>query len=100
MALHGRDAELALLDEVLASGRAGRGRALCLTGEAGIGKSTLLADRARSRDALVLSGAAWESGGAPPYWPWLQVLRGAAITVHALPSQCSENGHTFFELSV
>ena len=28
--------------------------------------------------ALVLWGSAWEDGGAPPYWPWVQVLRSYA----------------------
>lgn len=84
-ALHGRDADLALLDETLASARGGRGRALFLTGEPGIGKSTLLAEaRARAGDARVLAGAAWESGGAPPYWPWQQVLRDAGISWETL----------------
>lgn len=92
MALHGRDADLALLDETLASSRTGRGRALFFTGEAGIGKSTLLREaRVRApRDAAVLAGAAWESGGAPPYWPWQQVLRDAidqfGDRVRALPT--------------
>jgi hypothetical protein len=26
----------------------------------------------------VLWGSAWEDGGAPPYWPWVQVLRSYA----------------------
>lgn len=76
--LHGRDADLEVLDETLAAARAGRGRALFVTGEAGIGKSTLLAEARARAGALVLSGAAWESGGAPSYWPWIQVLRDAA----------------------
>jgi hypothetical protein len=75
--LFGRDAELAAIDEVLASARAGRGRALFVTGEAGIGKSTLLAEARARASRSVLDGAAWESPGAPPYWPWIQVLRGA-----------------------
>jgi predicted ATPase len=44
----GRDAELTLLDEVLAELRSGRGRAVLVEGEAGIGKS-----------ALVVAGLAW-----------------------------------------
>src|SRR5262249_46080669 len=80
--LFGRDAELVAIEEVLASARAGRGRALFVTGEAGIGKSSLLAEaRARAcpqgSPSTVLDGAAWESPGAPPYWPWIQVLRAA-----------------------
>jgi DNA-binding CsgD family transcriptional regulator len=40
--LHGRGAECALLDDVLAAIRAGESRALVLHGEAGIGKTALL----------------------------------------------------------
>ncbi|ATO14798.1 ATPase [Micromonospora sp. WMMA2032] len=52
-----------------------------VTGEPGIGKTTLVgaaADQARRRGALVLGGACWESDTAPDYWPWMQVLRRLA----------------------
>jgi DNA-binding SARP family transcriptional activator len=74
----GRERELALLEEALADARAGRGRLVLLSGEAGIGKSRLadeLANRARALRMTVLWGAAWEAGGAPAYWPWVQALR-------------------------
>ncbi|MCF2527554.1 ATP-binding protein [Yinghuangia soli] len=54
------------------------GGLVLVTGEAGIGKTTLVtgaADEARQRDALVLGGSCWDSGNAPGYWPWVQVLR-------------------------
>jgi AAA ATPase domain len=58
---------------------AGRGGVLCLTGEPGIGK-TRLADGAAavaaSRGMRVYWGRCFEDGGAPAYWPWIQVLRG------------------------
>ena len=47
-------------------------------GEPGIGKSRLaeeLASRARANGAEIHWGRCWEEGGAPPYWPWVQVLR-------------------------
>ena len=56
----------------------GRGRLFLLSGEPGIGKTRLadeVAGRARERGARVLWGRCWEEGGAPPYWPWVQVLR-------------------------
>lgn len=58
---------------------AGRGRVLCLTGEPRIGK-TWLADEAgayaASRGMRVYWGRCFEEGGAPAYWPWIQVVRG------------------------
>ena len=56
----------------------GRGRLYVLAGEPGIGKSWLadeLASAARTRGFRVLWGRCWEAGGAPAYWPWVQVLR-------------------------
>jgi hypothetical protein len=72
-----RDAELAALEAALGDARAGRGRLFLLVGEAGIGK-TRLADELCARvpgDVRVLWGRAWEAGGAPAYWPWIEILR-------------------------
>ncbi len=55
-----------------------RGGVLLISGEAGIGKSMLAAElvrRARERDVDVLVGRCHEADLAPPYWPWLPVLR-------------------------
>jgi tetratricopeptide (TPR) repeat protein len=57
----------------------GTGRLFLVVGEPGIGKSRLadeLAGQARQRGLLVCWGRCWEAGGAPPYWPWVQVMRG------------------------
>ncbi|MEU8139396.1 ATP-binding protein [Streptodolium elevatio] len=57
---------------------ASHGGLVLVTGEAGIGKTTLVADAAegaRRRGALVLGGSCWDSDNAPGYWPWVQVLR-------------------------
>ena len=75
----GREGELAELTAALGDALAGRGRLVLVGGEAGIGKSRLaeeLARRAQARGARVLVGRCWEAGGAPAYWPWVQVLRG------------------------
>jgi tetratricopeptide (TPR) repeat protein len=73
----GRRGELAELDRALDDALAGRGRLCLLVGEPGIGK-TRLADeataRAATRGAPVLWGRCWESGGAPAYFPWLEVF--------------------------
>jgi hypothetical protein len=64
---------------MMSAALAGRGKVLCLTGEPGIGK-TRLADEASmhatSLGIRVYWGRCFEDGGAPAYWPWIQVLRG------------------------
>ncbi|BCJ58321.1 hypothetical protein Jiend_17430 [Micromonospora endophytica] len=58
---------------------ASHGGLVLVTGEPGIGKTTLVTaatDEARQQGALVLGAACWDSANAPGYWPWLQVLRG------------------------
>jgi hypothetical protein len=76
--LVGRERELAELDAALAEACEGRGRLFFLAGEPGIGKTRLaetVASLAAARDMVPLWGRAWESAGAPAYWPWTQLLR-------------------------
>jgi tetratricopeptide (TPR) repeat protein len=76
--LIGRDRELDELTGALADTERGRGRLVLVVGEPGIGKSRLAderATRAAGRGARVTWGRAWEAGGAPAYWPWIEVLR-------------------------
>ena len=75
----GRLNELSELEAGLDDARAGRGGLFLLTGEAGIGKTRLadeLARRAAAAGFGVRWGRCWEVGGAPAYWPWIQILRG------------------------
>ena len=75
----GRERELAELREVgVASALAGRGRLFLLSGEPGVGKTCLaelLSSEAAEAGMSVYWGRCWDGGGAPPYWPWLQVVR-------------------------
>jgi predicted ATPase len=74
----GRARALAELDAALEAAASGQGSLVLVTGDPGIGKTRLaheLTVRARSRGALVLWGTCWEGGGAPAYWPWVQVIR-------------------------
>ncbi len=60
--LWGRQRERAALGQLLFDVRSGRGRALVLRGEPGIGKTTLLDDlRARADDVVLVCGAGVES---------------------------------------
>ncbi|MEA2358682.1 MAG: hypothetical protein QOI62_1942 [Solirubrobacteraceae bacterium] len=79
--LVGRERELEELEAILASVAAGRGATCLITGEPGIGKTSLagaFAESAAGRadgEALVLWGSCWPRGAAPAYWPWTQALR-------------------------
>jgi predicted ATPase len=75
----GRVPELAMLHGALDSLRAGRTRVFLISGEPGIGKTRLaeeVAAAASAAEARVVWGRCWEGGGAPAYWPWMQILRG------------------------
>src|SRR5262245_62668981 len=57
---------------------AGAGAVVTIAGEPGIGKTRLAdeaAHRARAAGMLVAWGRAWEAGGAPAFWPWVQIAR-------------------------
>jgi AAA ATPase-like protein len=76
--LIGRDHHVAQLRAQLDRAVHSHGGLVLVTGEPGIGKTTLVTDAmayAREAGALVLTGTCWDSGAAPGYWPWLQVLR-------------------------
>jgi tetratricopeptide (TPR) repeat protein len=75
----GRRKELETLRAALEDALSGRGRMVTLVGETGIGKTRTaseLTTYARLRRAQVLWGRAYESAGAPPYWPFVQAMRG------------------------
>jgi len=79
--LVGRARELDEIARALVDAENGRGRLVLLTGEPGIGK-TSVADAAtvlaEARGFTVHWGRCWESGGAPAYFPWLGVLSAMA----------------------
>ncbi|WP_433464567.1 helix-turn-helix transcriptional regulator [Spirillospora sp. CA-128828] len=84
--LHGREEEQALLRRMSAEGRAGRGNALVLRGDAGIGKSALLEFCAEQADAArVLRGAGIEAEGRLPFAALHLLLQPVADRIGALP---------------
>ncbi len=77
--LIGRDHSAGLLRAEIGRVADSHGGLVLVTGEAGIGKTTLVTDAmdaARRGGALVLSGSCWDSAAAPGFWPWTQVVRG------------------------
>ena len=76
--IYGRDRERAQLRELLDDAIAGHGSLVLISGEAGIGKTTLVDDlihEARDRNCLVLTGGCYDLTTTPPYGPWIEVLR-------------------------
>jgi DNA-binding SARP family transcriptional activator/tetratricopeptide (TPR) repeat protein len=74
----GRVPELAVLRAHLSETQAGSGRVVLIEGEPGIGKTRLAeeaAAEAGARGFVVVWGRCTEGKGAPPLWPWVQVLR-------------------------
>ena len=77
-AMIGRAGELEVLCQRLSEARSGRGAVVLVAGEAGIGKTTLagaLLQAARDSGMVTAVGRCREDGEAPPYRPWVQVLR-------------------------
>ena len=74
----GRARELDVLRAAFTRLLDGRRQVVLISGEPGIGKTRCaeaLADLAEDQGALVLWARCREEAGAPPYWPWVQILR-------------------------
>jgi predicted ATPase len=74
----GRQYEMDTLRTTLAEALSGQGRLVMLGGEPGIGKTRTaqeLATIAPQQGGRVLWGRCHAEHGAPPYWPWTQLLR-------------------------
>jgi DNA-binding CsgD family transcriptional regulator len=79
--LVGRNTELAELTRALDSAAAGRGGAVFITGEEGVGKSRLakaLCEQATERGMTVMTGRGTSSSVPVPYRPVAEALMGAA----------------------
>jgi predicted ATPase len=86
-ALIGRTRELASLDDAIQRATDGRPSVVLVAGEAGIGKSALLAaSLARAADAGVrtLSGHCLDRGaGGYPYAPFVEIFRSLIVATEA-----------------
>ncbi len=74
----GRASEMRLLETAAEAAALGQGCVVTVTGDPGIGKSRLLEQFAAeiSDRALVLEGRCSYAEGAPPYFPWVQIITG------------------------
>jgi len=76
--LLGRGAELDQLKDAFHEASGGEGHVVLVTGEPGIGKTRLLdelSDHAANCDATVSSASCPDDPGAPPFWPWSQIIQ-------------------------
>ena len=90
--LFGRAAELRTLMAAWTAARAGHGRVVLITGEAGIGKTRLVAELARRADnagARTAVGAGVDVGGEAPLAVWQELVAQLARTVPPPPEQAS-----------
>jgi DNA-binding CsgD family transcriptional regulator len=84
VSLVGRDREMSVLRTALDQARGGRGTAVMLEGEPGIGKTRLaleLRDKAMKANFLVAHAAAYEADWLPPYAIWSEAVRGLGTTL-------------------
>jgi tetratricopeptide (TPR) repeat protein len=90
----GRRTELAHGERAIASALSGTGALLLFFGEAGLGKTCVahaIANAAAQRGARVVWGRAWEAGGAPSYWPWVQIFRALGAKDDPFPADALGN---------
>jgi DNA-binding SARP family transcriptional activator len=83
-----REAELARLRQALDDIAQGDGRLVLVSGEAGIGKSRLVAElaaEAAHAGGRVLVGRAYESEQILAFGPWVDALRATALTAVTAP---------------
>jgi DNA-binding CsgD family transcriptional regulator/tetratricopeptide (TPR) repeat protein len=92
--LVGRSREQNRLRCALEEALAGRGHLVLVSGEAGIGKTSLVADLMRSTasQAVILAACCYDLTETPPYGPWIEIFRqlpwnGQPSTLSAIPFQ-------------
>ncbi len=82
----GRRDEMAMLREAVRAAKAGQMRLVAVAEEPGTGKTRTaleLAAHAEQNGFQVLWGRCYEGEGAPPYWPWVQILRSFVARCNA-----------------
>ncbi|MGH7747841.1 MAG: ATP-binding protein, partial [Candidatus Dormibacteria bacterium] len=82
----GRAGPLERLASALDDASQGMLRVVLVSGEAGMGKTSLVARAvldARARGGTVAWGTCWDAPSAPAFWPWTQALRGVVAGVRS-----------------
>ena len=91
----GRQKPLRRLGAAIDIAAKGNGSALLVTGQAGMGKTSLLAAAiaADAPDGAIVGwGTCWPGEGAPGFWPWMQAMGGLARAVGRAASAKAAGG--------
>lgn len=97
-ALVGRERDQGLLRDGLDNALSGSGSLILVSGETGIGKTTLtrdLIEQAERQGVLVLTGGCYDLSTTPPYGPWIEISRAHPTpddTLPDLPDQLRQGG--------
>ena len=98
----GREAVVALLEETIeACSRVPETRCVIVEGEAGSGKTRTLEEcrrRAEGRGFEIVRGRCTRSAGAPPLWPFRQILRRLVAREIVRPEEVLDPGSPIFDL--
>jgi hypothetical protein len=87
--LFGRDRDLETLQRAIEGARTGSGRLALISGEAGIGKTTLVRAAcgfARALDIRVQISTCYEHAGQPPYQPWFELVDALGHAISPKPA--------------
>jgi hypothetical protein len=85
----GRNRELESVAGSFEKANAGRGGLFLVVGEPGIGKTRLAEEAAAlaaDQGMTVAWGRAWETGGAPAFYPWIELLESLGGAAGGAPS--------------
>lgn len=91
----GRDEPLRRLGAAIDVATQGHRSALLVTGQAGMGKTSLLAAAiaAGAPDGAIVGwGTCWHGEGAPGFWPWMQAMGGLARAAGRVASADAAGG--------
>lgn len=77
----GRRRELDELRAGWAAAVEGRGEVFLIPGDPGVGKTRLLTALVDAAETECLWATCWDGGGAPGYWPWIQLIRQLGATL-------------------
>jgi hypothetical protein len=68
------------LGQLAAFAREHRAGLVLVAGEAGVGKTRLVAEALRASATEAVWGACWQGDGAPAFWPWTQVIQACVAS--------------------